>query len=141
MQNSTRSNKEIVAGFIDEVLSGGNIDAAGKYFWEDMVEQVPFPGQGPGLAGLKDLLRGLRSAFPDMHWTIDEQIAEGDKVVTRFTWTGTHRGPFMGMPPTEKPVTVWGTVIDRLEDGRIKETRILMDALGMMMQLGAIPAP
>jgi steroid delta-isomerase-like uncharacterized protein len=135
------SNKEIVGRFIKEVLNQGNIEATRQYFWEDMVEQVPFPGQGPGLEGLKDLLRGLRTAFPDMHWTIDEQIAEGDKVLTRFTWTGTHGGPFMGVPATNRPVTVWGTVIDRFEGGKIKDTRILMDAMGLMMQLGVIPAP
>lgn len=136
-----QSNKEIVGGFIDEVLTRGNIDATGQYFREDMVEQVPFPGQGPGLEGLKDLLRGLRAAFPDMHWNIDEQIAEGDKVLTRFTWAGTHRGPFLGVPATDRSVTVWGMVIDRLVDGKIKDTRILMDALGLMTQLGVVPAP
>lgn len=139
--NNMQSNKEIVGGFIDEVLTRGNIDATGQYFREDMVEQVPFPGQGPGLEGLKDLLRGLRAAFPDMHWNIDEQIAEGDKVLTRFTWAGTHRGPFLGVPATDRSVTVWGMVIDRLVDGKIKDTRILMDALGLMTQLGVVPAP
>lgn len=141
MQSSIQSNKEIVGRFIEEVLTQGNIDATGQYFWEDMVEQVPFPGQGPGLEGLKDLLRGLRVAFPDMHWTIDEQIAEDDKVLTRFTWTGTQRGPFLGVPATNRPVTVWGMVIDRLADGKIKDTRILMDTLGLMIQLGVVPAP
>jgi predicted ester cyclase len=106
-----------------------------------VVEQVPFPGQGPGLGGLKDLLRDLRAAFSNMHWPVDEQIAEGDKVFTRFTWTGTHRGLFLGVPATDRLVTVWGTVIDRLVDGKIKETRILMDTLGLMMQLGVISAP
>jgi steroid delta-isomerase-like uncharacterized protein len=136
-----QSNKEIVSGFIEEVLNQGNIDATGQYAWEDVVEQVPFPGQGPGLEGLKDVVRGMRTAFPDMHWTIDEQIAEGDRVMTRFTWTGTHEAPIMGIPATNRSVTVWGTVIDRLVDGRIKETRILMDTLGLMMQLGVVPAP
>jgi steroid delta-isomerase-like uncharacterized protein len=136
-----QSNKEIVSAFIDEVLSGGNIEATGQYVWEDVVEQVPFPGQGPGLEGLKDVVRGMRTAFPDLHWTVDEQIAEGDRVLTRFTWTGTHKAPIMGIPATNRSVTVWGTVIDRLVDGRIKETRILMDTLGLMMQLGAVPAP
>ena len=103
---------------------------------EDVVEQVPFPGQGPGLAGLKDVLRQLLTAFPDMRWSVEEQIAEADKVLTRFTWTGTHHAPFFGVPATQRPVTVWGMVIDRLEHGKIKETRILMDALGLMRQLG-----
>ena len=83
-------NKQIVAGFIEEVLNRRQLDAAGDYVADDVVEQVPFPGQGPGLAGLKDVLRGLFAAFPDMNWIIEEQIAEFDKVLTRFVWTGTH---------------------------------------------------
>ena len=135
------NNKDVVGRFIEEVLNQGNVDAAGQFFWEDMVEQVPLPGQGPGLQGLKDVLRGMRAAFPDMHWTIQEQIAEGDKVLSRFEWTGTHRGTFLGVPATNRPVTVCGLVIDRLEGGRLKDTRIIMDTLGLMMQLGAVPPP
>lgn len=134
-------NKDIVRGFIEEVLNKGNIEASGKFFHDDMVEQVPLPGQGPGIDGLKTILRAFQSAFPDMHWTIAEQIAEGDKVVTRFEWTGTHRGTFLGMPATDRPVKVWGIVIDRLQNGKIKDTRIIMDTLGMMMQMGVIPPP
>ncbi len=134
-----QSNSNIVRSFVEEVLSQGKIDAAGQFFWEDMVEHVPLPGQGPGLAGLKDVLRGMRAAFPDMHWTVEEQIAEGDKVMTRFEWTGTHKAEFFGVPATGRPVRVWGVVIDRLEAGKIKDTRIIMDALGLMMQLGAFP--
>ncbi len=134
------NNSNIVRNFVEEVLNDGKIDAAGKYFWEDMVEQVPLPGQGPGLAGLKDVLRGLRAAFPDMHWSIEEQFSDGDRVLTRFEWTGTHRGEFLGVPATGRPVKVWGMVIDRLVEEKIKDTRILMDTLGLMMQLGVVPA-
>ena len=83
------------------------------------------------------MLRGLFAAFPDMHWTIDEQLAETDKVLTRFTWTGTQQGEFFGVPASGKSVSVWGMVIDLLEDGRIKDTRILMDVFGLMRQIGA----
>src|SRR5438067_11920136 len=93
-------NSIIVRRFVDLVLNKDQIDSAGQFFWEDMVEQVLLPGQGPGLGGLKDVLRGMRAAFPDMHWTVEEQIAEGDKVATRFEWTGTHRGEFLGVPAT-----------------------------------------
>jgi predicted ester cyclase len=62
-------------------------------------------------------------------------------VVNRFEWTGTHQGEFFGVPATGKPVCVWGIVIDRLEAGRIKDTRIIMDTMGMMMRLGVIPTP
>jgi steroid delta-isomerase-like uncharacterized protein len=136
-----QSNSNVVRRFIEEVLNQGKVDAAGQFFSEDMVEQVPLPGQGPGLEGLKDVLRGLRAAFPDMHWTVQEQIAEGDKVLSRFEWTGTHRGTFLGVPATDRPVTVWGMVIDRLEGGKIKDTRIIMDTLGLMIQLGVVPPP
>ena len=136
-----QSNSNVVRRFIEEVLNQGKVDAAGQFFWEDMVEQVPLPGQGPGLEGLKDVLRGLRSAFPDIHWSVQEQIVEGDKVLSRFEWKGTHRGLFLGVPATDRPVSVWGMVNDRFEGGKIKETRIIMDTLGLMMQLGVVPPP
>ena len=133
------NNAAIVREFVKTVINQGNLDVAGRFVWEDVVELVPFPGQGPGLTGLQDVLRGMRSAFPDMHWSIEEQLSEGDRVLTRFSWTGTHHGMFLGIPSTGRSVSVWGMVIDRLVDGRIKETRILMDTLGLMMQLGTIP--
>lgn len=135
------SNADIVRECIEEVINRRNLDAAAKYFWEDVVELVPFPGQGPGVEGVKDVVRGMIVAFPDMHWSIGEQISEGEKVLTRFEWTGTHQGEFLGVPATGKPVRVWGMIIDRLEGERIKDTRMLMDAMGMMVQLGVVPPP
>ena len=134
-------NGSIVRRFVEETINRGQIDSTAQFVWEDMVEQVPFPGQGPGIEGLKDVLRGFRAGFPDIHFAIEEQIVEGDKVLSRFEWTGTHGGEFLGVPATGRSVKVWGMVVDRLVDGRIKETRIIMDALGLMMQLGAIPPP
>jgi steroid delta-isomerase-like uncharacterized protein len=134
-------NSAIIRRFIEEAINQGQIDSAAQFAWEDVVEQVPFPGQGPGLEGLKDVLRGMRAAFPDLHFSVEEQIAEADKVVTRFEWTGTHRGPFLGVTATGRSVKVWGMVIDRLQSGRIKDTRIIMDMLGLMMQLGVFPPP
>jgi len=136
-----RDNAVIVREFIDRVLNQGEIEETGRYFWEDVVEEVPMPGQGPGLKGLQDVLRGMKAGFPDIHWKVEEQMSEGDRVMTRFVWTGTHRGPFLGIPPTGRHVSVWGIVIDRLVDGRIKQTRIIMDTLGLMGQLGVIPPP
>jgi steroid delta-isomerase-like uncharacterized protein len=133
------SNADIVRRFADEVITRGEIDRAGEFAWEDVVEQVPLPGQGPGLDGLKDILRAMRAGFPDLVFAIVEQIGEGDKVASRFEWTGTHRGAFMGIPATGKTVRVWGVVIDRLVEGRIKETRIIMDTMGLLMQLGVLP--
>ena len=137
----SQTNATIVRRFTEEVITKGKIDAAAQFVWEDVVEQVPLPGQGPGLEGLKDILRYMRSGFPDIDFSVKEQISEGDKVASRFEWTGTHQGEFMGVPATGKPVRVWGIVIDRLEDVRIKDTRIIMDTLGLMMQLGAIAPP
>ena len=138
---STQESAAVVRRFAEEVITQGNIDSAARFVWEDVVEQVPLPGQGPGLEGLKDILRGMRSAFADLNFTILEQIAEGDKVASRFEWTGTHRAEFLGVPATGRPVRVWGMVIDRLEEGRIRDTRIIMDTLGLMMQLGVFPPP
>jgi steroid delta-isomerase-like uncharacterized protein len=131
-------NTIIVRQFIDEVLNRGEIDATSKYFHEDVVEQVPFPGQGPGINGLKDVLKDFRKAFPDIIWTVEEQIEEDKKVVTRFIWTGTHQDEFLGIPATGHRVSVWGIVIDHFVDNRIKNTRIIMDALGLMTQLGVL---
>ena len=136
-----QDNASIVRGFVEEVITNGNFEAAAHYVWEDVVEQVPLPGQGSGLDGLKDILRAMRSGFPDIVFSIQEQVAEHDKVASRFEWTGTHNGEFLGIPATGRPVRVWGVVIDRLEDGRIKDTRIIMDTFGMMAQLGVLPSP
>jgi steroid delta-isomerase-like uncharacterized protein len=137
----SQDNATIVRRFVDEVITQGNIEAAAQYVWEDVIEQVPLPGQGPGLEGLKDILRAMRAGFPDIVFSIQEQVAERDKVASRFEWTGTHRGDFLGIPATGRTVRVWGMVIDRLEDGRIKDTRILMDTFGLLGQLGVLPPP
>ncbi len=138
---TTQENAAVIRRFIEETINQGDIDSAGQFVWDDVVELEPFPGQGPGLEGLKDVLRGMRSAFPDLRFLVQEQIAEGDKVVTRFEWSGTHQGEFLGVPATGRPVRVWGVVIDRLEEGRLKDTRMIMDTLGLMMQIGALPPP
>ena len=140
-QTDIVTNAKIIRDFADEVITQGNIEAAANYVWEDVVEQVPLPGQGPGLDGLKDIIRAMRTGFPDIVFSTLEQISEGDKVASRFEWTGTHQGEFLSIPATGRPVRVWGIVIDRLEEGRIKDTRIIMDTLGLMTQLGVLPPP
>ncbi|WP_188553298.1 ester cyclase [Edaphobacter dinghuensis] len=136
----SQDNAKVVREFADEVITNGKIETASHYAWEDVVEQVSLPGQGPGLDGLKDIIRAMRTGFPDLVFSIQEQITENDKVASRFEWTGVHKGEFLGIPATGQSVRVWGIVIDRLEDGRIKDTRILMDTLGLMTQLGVLPA-
>ena len=131
----------MIRRFAEEVITKGDMNSAARFVWEDVVEQVPLPDQGPGLEGLKDILRGMRSAFPDLNFAIKEQVAEGDKVASRFEWSGTHQNEFLGVPATGRQVRVWGIVIDRLEEGRIKDTRIIMDTLGLMTQLGVFPPP
>jgi steroid delta-isomerase-like uncharacterized protein len=140
-ESMSELNKARVREFVARVLSGGDIEGTGEYFATDVVEEMPFPGQGPGLDGLKETLTRLGRAFPDSQWTVDEQIAEQDKVLTRFIWTGTHQAEFLGIPATSRSISVWGMVIDRFAGEKIVSTRILIDMLTMMGQLGVIPAP
>jgi steroid delta-isomerase-like uncharacterized protein len=141
-QNLTEAdNIAVLQRFIEEVINQGKLDAADELVHEDFVELDPLPGQQQGRQGLKDVIAMMRTAFPDLHWVIEETIASGDKVVTRFKWSGTHQGNFAGIPATGRTVTVPGVVIDRLTAGRMADSRILMDTFGLMQQLGVIPAP
>lgn len=136
---SPQGNKAHIRRFVEEVINRKDLAAAGQYVADDFVELDPLPGQEQGLEGLRQWLGMYLAAFPDVHWTFEEQVAEGDRVVSRFTWRGTNTGPFIGMPPAGKRVEVSGVVIDRLADGKLKESRMLMNTLSMMQQLGAIP--
>ena len=92
-----KNNKEFMTHFIEEVINRKNLLAIDELVAKDFIEHIPFPGQGPGSEGLRYVLSSMFAGFPDMHWTIHEQIAEGENVVTRFSWTGTHLGDFMGI--------------------------------------------
>jgi hypothetical protein len=83
----------------------------------------------------------MRAGLPELSSSIKEQIAEGDKVASRLEWTGTHDGAFLGVAATGKLVRLWGVVIDQSKEGRIEVTRIIIDTLALMMQLGVIPPP
>ncbi|TLV00395.1 ester cyclase [Dyadobacter luticola] len=131
-------NKKFMSNFVEEVINKKNINAVDELAAEDFLEHLPFPGQGPGREGLKFAINSMLTGFPDMHWTVDEQVAEGDTVVTRFSWTGTHDGDFMGIPPTNKKVETWGVVIDVVRDGLFAESRIIMDTMGLLQQLGVM---
>jgi steroid delta-isomerase-like uncharacterized protein len=136
---TSAENKKVLTAFVEDVINQGRLERADDLVALDFVELDPLPGQQQGREGLKDVIGGMRAAFPDIHWVIDEMVAEGDKVVSRFTWTGTHRATFLGIPSTGKTVAVKGVVIDRLADGKMADSRILMDTLGMMQQLGVVP--
>jgi len=138
---STNENKQVIRNFVEEVINQGRLERADALVQSDFVELDPFPGQRPGREGLKELIGLLLGAFPDMHWVIDEMVAEGEKVVTRFHWTGTHQGAFLGIPATGRHVKVNGVVIDRLEEGMMADSRIQMNDLSLMQQLGVIPMP
>jgi steroid delta-isomerase-like uncharacterized protein len=138
---TTAENKKVIAAFVEDVINQGRLDRADDLVALDFVELDPLPGQQQGREGLKGVIGGMRAAFPDLHWVLDEVVAEGDKVVSRFTWTGTHRATFLGIPSTGRKVTVKGVVIDRLAEGKMADSRILMDSLGLMQQLGVLPTP
>jgi steroid delta-isomerase-like uncharacterized protein len=134
------NNKAVIGKFIEEVINQNRMARADDLVVEDFVELDPLPGQRQGREGLKEVLGMMRAGFPDIHWVVEEMVAEGDKVVTRFTWTGTHRGEFLGVPATGRSVVVKGVVMDELTGGKMSRSRILMDSLGMMQQLGVIPS-
>lgn len=128
--------------FTDEVINGRDLDVAlREMVVEDFVEQNPLPGQGPGRAGLADVLAGMFAGFPDLHWTLHDTVVQDDRVTTLSTWTGTHLGEFMGITPTGRSVSVEAWTIDRYRDGQLVESRIIMDVAGMLGQLGRIPGP
>jgi steroid delta-isomerase-like uncharacterized protein len=133
---STEEVRSLLHRFIDEV-----INAITELVAEDFVEQIPFPGQGPGRAGLADVLAGMFAGFPDLKWTIRDTLAEGDRVMAYSTWTGTHHGEFMGIPATGKPVSVDAWTIDRYTNGQMTESRMIMDVAGLLGQLGVLPGP
>ena len=105
-------------------------------------DYVLHAGTGPDIHGIKDNKQDTSevfNAFPDVHFTIDDMVAEGDKVAVRWTMTGTHKGEFMGRPPTNKKVTGWGITIDRIVGGKYVESWVRYDNLSMMQQLGVAP--
>jgi steroid delta-isomerase-like uncharacterized protein len=139
---STDDLRALVQRFTDKVLNAHDAGAAlDELVAGDFVEQNPLPGQGPGRAGLAGVLTGMFTAFPDLRWTLRDTIAEDDRIMTLSTWTGTRRGPFMGIAATGRTVSVESWTLDRYRDGQLTESRIIMDVAGMLMQLGVIPAP
>lgn len=134
-------NKALARRLVEEAYNGGRLDVTDELVAGDFVGHDPsLPEEVRGPAGVKELIAGYRAAFPDIHVTIEDQIADGDRVVTRWSVKGTHQGELMGMPATGKQATVTGITIDRIADGRIAESWDNWDTLGLMQQLGAVPA-
>ena len=137
---STEENKAIARHVIEEGWNQGNTAVF------DEVYATNYVGHDPsmtiqGSEGFKQVYAAYRTAFPDLHLTIEDQIAEGDKVVSRWTFRGTHRGELMGILPTGKQVTVTGIVISHFANGKIVESWFNSDDLGMLQQLGVVPMP
>ena len=137
---SAEENKAITRR-IFEVFNTGNLALADEVIAADSVDHQAPPGVEPGLAGFKQVVTMFRAAFPDIQMTIEEIMAEGDKVVTRSTMRGTHQGEFMGIPPTGKQFTATAIDIVRFTGGKAVEHWGNSDDLGMLQQLGVIPTP
>ncbi len=135
----SEQNKAIMHRVYDS-LKAHNLDAFVEAFAPNFVEHNTPPGQDPGLEGVKQQISMLFAAFPDVQFTIEDLIAEGDKVVARGRMTGTHQGEFMGIPATGKQVTQTGIQIARIAKGKVVESWLQVDNLGLMQQLGVIPA-
>jgi steroid delta-isomerase-like uncharacterized protein len=139
----SETNKTISRRFFEEAFGKGNLNVLDEIIASDHVNSGPgaLPELPTGPQGAKQLVTVYRNAFPDVRFTIDEQIAEGDQVVTRWTADGTHKGELQGIPATGKSSTVTGIAVDRIVNGKIAETWGLFDQFGMMQQLGVIPMP
>lgn len=138
---SEQDNKAVVRRYYDEVLNQRNVDLLDDLAVEDYVEHDPFPGQGNGLGDLKARVTGLCAAFNPMHFTIEDVIAEGDRVVVRWTNAGTHSGGFMGIPATGKDFGIAGIDIHAVRSGKLAEHWHVVDQLAQMQQLGLLPQP
>ena len=139
---STDANKVLVRRLWEEVFNKRNLAVADEVVAPDAINYEALPGmtrEGP--ESVKQILHLLTAAFPDHHTTLEEMIAEGDQVVVRTTFSGTHQGAFMGVPPTGKPFSQAQIHIVRIVDGKAVEHRAVRDDMSMMQQLGVIPAP
>ena len=138
---SEQDNKAVVQRYYEEVLNQRRPDLLDDLAVEDYVEHDPFPGQGNGLADLKARVAGLCAAFDPLHFTIEDVIAEGDKVVVRWTNSGTNSGAFLGIPATGRDFGIAGIDIHVVTGGKLAEHWHVVDQLAQMQQLGLIPQP
>ena len=133
-------NKALVRRFYDDVLNGRHVEVLDGIAAESYVENDPLPGQGTGLDGLKGRVTMLLDGL-DPHFTLEDIIAEGDRVVVRWTNAGTHRNDFLGIPATGRSFAIAGIDIHRIANGRLAEHWHVVDQLAQMQQLGLLPVP
>jgi steroid delta-isomerase-like uncharacterized protein len=139
---STEQNKALIRRGFEEFVNRKNLAPVDELIAPNFVgyySGVPEPVRGR--EGFKQLISMYHSAFPDLKVTIDDMIAEGDKVAVRLNFRGTHQGELMGIPPTGKPIALTAINIFRVEGGKAAEQRVNSDDLGMLQQLGVIPPP
>jgi steroid delta-isomerase-like uncharacterized protein len=137
----SEENKRIDRRLIEEVWNRGNFSIVDEVVASDYLGHSSTPAdETHGREGYKRFYATLREAFPDFRVTVEDQIAEGDKVVTRWTARGTHQGEFQGMSPTGKHGAITGITIDRIANGKVVECWTNADDLGMMRLLGVVPA-
>ncbi len=136
---STEDTKTVVHRYLEEAWSKGNLDAIDETMGPNYVGHTLPEVHGPEAE--KRFVSMYRAAFPNLNFTIEDQIVEGDKVVTRWTASGTHQGDLQGIAATGKPVSVMGIFIHRFVEGKIVEGWGISDQLGMLQQLGVIPMP
>jgi steroid delta-isomerase-like uncharacterized protein len=136
---STEDNKALMRRFLEEVFNKQNQAAIDEFIAPNHVDHTLPPFLPTTPEGTKRAIGMFLTAFPDVQLTVEDMIAEGDKVVTRYTSRGTQKGGFMGIPPTGKQMTVSSIIIARFADGKIVEEWGLDDQVGMLQQLGVIP--
>jgi steroid delta-isomerase-like uncharacterized protein len=135
----SEANKAVAKRFFEEVWSQGNVAVIDELVAENAVNHGNPPEIPNNREGFKMFAGMYLNAFPDMAMTIDDVIAEGEKVVVRWTAVGKHKGELMGIPATDKDVTVTGISIDRFAGGKIVESWGEFDLAGMLMQMGVAP--
>jgi steroid delta-isomerase-like uncharacterized protein len=133
-------NNQLVRRTFEEAWNRGELNTVYEIFDARHVSHGVGVELPDGPDGFKQLIAVYRAAYPDIHFTVEDQLAEGDKVAIRWSATGTHEGELMGIAPTGKQVTLTGMAISRIVDGKIMETWNSFDALGQLQQLGVIPA-
>jgi steroid delta-isomerase-like uncharacterized protein len=133
---SSERNKALIQRLFDEVLNAGNFGLLDQLIGASYVEHNPVANQAAGAAGVRDRIRELRKAFPDLRFVLDDLVGEGEVVAARYHWQGTHKGTFLGIAPTGRRLSVRGMDFYRLEDGRVIEHWDVVDEFGMLSQLG-----